>query len=521
MLTTSSFSSQRPSTAIDRPVGLDVRILLIAGLSLLLHLIYLNQPFVDAQNWRQADTAAIARNFYTEDFRLLYPRVDWRGTTEGYVESEFPLYPYLVAILYTIFGGVHEELGRFLAAVFFACSVLMLFKIAAKFYTRNIGYLSALLFTLMPINVFYGRTFMVESLMILCSMAMVYQFSEWLDRGGWVRFLLGVGWSALALLLKIPTLYMGLPLLFLAHHRFGKKMWGQWTLWVFAVLVLLPPILWYAHAYRLFLQTHLTFGIWNAYGYPKFGALSLRLDPAFYATLLERIFGVILTPIGGVLFLVGLLWPVREGRTYVFHVWVLAVGIYIFIAAEGNRALDYYQMPLVPPAVILMAKPLWAVLDGAVLQRTVVGHRLSTPAAVGLFVALIAAFSFTYAQPLFKGYPHTAYFAGQVEIGKQVDQWASRDIRIVVIDLDENRRAPYRSQNPVLLYHCNRKGWQITPDEASPERIEALRAQGATVLVTSILEMVKNTTLWDYLKSNYQLLARNDQFMAVALLRQP
>lgn len=514
-------SSQRPSKVIDRPVSLDVRILLIAGLSVLIHLIYLNQPLVDAQNWRQADTAAIARNFYTEDFRLLYPRVDWRGTTEGYVEGEFPLYPYLVAILYKAVGGVHEALGRLLSAVFFALSVLMLFKLAAKLYTRNIGYLSALLFTLMPINVFYGRTFMVEPLMILCSIAMVYEFSEWLDRGGWVRFLIAVGWSTLALLVKIPTLYMGLPLVFLAHRTFGKKMWRQWALWVFAVLVLLPPILWYAHAHRLFLQTHLTFGIWNQYGYSKFGSLALRLDPAFYSKLLERIFGVILTPVGGVLFLVGLLWPVRDHREYVLHVWVLAVIIYVFIAAEGNRALDYYQMPLVPPAVILMAKPLWAVLNGTVIQRTVLGQRLSTRAAIGLFVALIAAFSYTYAQPLFKGHLYTTYFTSEVEIGKQVDQRVPRDARIVVIDLDENRRAPYRSQNPVLLYHCNRKGWQITPDEASPEHIEALRKQGATVLVTSILEMVKNTTLWNYLKSNYQLLARNDQFMAVELIRRP
>ena len=166
-------SSARPSAKLDS------KILLIAVFCLVIHLIYVNQPLVDDQNWRQTDTAAMARNFYEEDFRLLYPRVDWRGTTEGYVECEFPLYPYLVALLYRVFGGVYEGLGRGVSAVFCALSVLILFKLTVKLYDRRTGYWAGLLFGIVPVNVFFGRAFMVESLMIFCSIGMVYFFSEW------------------------------------------------------------------------------------------------------------------------------------------------------------------------------------------------------------------------------------------------------------------------------------------------------------------------------------------------------
>ncbi|RKY58324.1 MAG: dolichyl-phosphate-mannose--protein mannosyltransferase, partial [Candidatus Latescibacterota bacterium] len=78
----------------------------IVVLNLGIHLIGLSQPLVDAQNWRQADTAAIARNFYEEGMNPLYPRIDWRGRTEGYVESEFPLFSWLVALFYKLSGGI-------------------------------------------------------------------------------------------------------------------------------------------------------------------------------------------------------------------------------------------------------------------------------------------------------------------------------------------------------------------------------------------------------------------------------
>ena len=502
---------------------LDGKILLIALFCLAIRLIYVNQPLVDDQNWRQTDTAAIARNFYEEDFRLLYPRVDWRGTTEGYVECEFPLYPYLVALLYRVLGGVHEGLGRGVSAVFCALSVLILFKLTVKLYDRRTGYWAGLLFGIMPINVFFGRAFMVESMMIFCSIGMVYFFSEWLesrslsDRRGVTFFVLAALFSTMAFLVKIPTLYMGLPLFFLAYDRFEKRIFARWELWAFAILVLVPPILWYGHAYRLFEQTHLTFGIWNRYGYSKFGSLSMRVDPKFYATLAERIFGIILTPIGGVLFLVGLVLPVRSRRELVSHYWVLAIGIYMLIAAEGNRALDYYQMPLVPPAAILMSRVLSRIQTGDMVKKTRLGKVLSTRAGLGVLFLFIAFLSYTFAHESFKGRPYYAYFTEAYDIGRQVDRSVGRHDLIVTIDLDANRRAPYRSQNPALLYYCHRKGWHITPGEASPERIEALRDQGARYLVAPILEMAKNPQLWTHLKRHYRISAKNDQFMALQL----
>src|SRR4051812_22881145 len=68
--------------------------------------------------WRQADTAAMARNFHENGYDLLHPQVDWGGAGPGTVESEFPIFSYAAALLYGTFD-VHEWLGRLLAALGF------------------------------------------------------------------------------------------------------------------------------------------------------------------------------------------------------------------------------------------------------------------------------------------------------------------------------------------------------------------------------------------------------------------
>ena len=81
-------------------------------------LIAISQPYVDAWSWRQADVAMIAENFYRLGFALFYPQINWAGTAPGYVGTEFPLVPFLAALLYGAFG-VRAWIGRPVSVAFF------------------------------------------------------------------------------------------------------------------------------------------------------------------------------------------------------------------------------------------------------------------------------------------------------------------------------------------------------------------------------------------------------------------
>jgi hypothetical protein len=54
----------------------------------------------DLLSWRETDIGGIARNFYREGMNLFYPRIDWRGDGPGYVEMEFPLYPWFLPAIW-------------------------------------------------------------------------------------------------------------------------------------------------------------------------------------------------------------------------------------------------------------------------------------------------------------------------------------------------------------------------------------------------------------------------------------
>ena len=84
-----------------------------------------DNPIADWHSWRQADTAAVAKNFVKDGFNFLKPQIDnFVATNERglanperlfYVEP--PFYQTIVFILYKIWG-IHEYLARFVSIFF-------------------------------------------------------------------------------------------------------------------------------------------------------------------------------------------------------------------------------------------------------------------------------------------------------------------------------------------------------------------------------------------------------------------
>ena len=64
--------------------------LLLIGAAL--RLVNLHAPVLGVHSWRQADTAAIARNAFEAGLPLWLPQVDWGGASSGFAETDPPLY---------------------------------------------------------------------------------------------------------------------------------------------------------------------------------------------------------------------------------------------------------------------------------------------------------------------------------------------------------------------------------------------------------------------------------------------
>ena len=321
---------------------------IVLALGLALRFVDLQDPLTDKQAWRQTDTAAIARNFYEEGYLLFYPRVDWRGTTPGYVETNFPLYPFVVALLYAVAEGSYEWLGRLVAALCSTAAAALLYWLALRLGMGRLGaLLAALLYLLFPMSIYYGRTFMPEALMILLSVGSLWAFARWIDSGRRWDFALAALLAALCFLVKIPTLYLGFPLVALAWVRWGWHFVLKPALWLYLVLVLVPAILWYWHANLLFEETGLTFGIWNRYGYDKWDH-SLLFTADFYWTLVKRFWQSVYTPAGAVLVLAGLALAPAQRREWTLWVWMGGAGALLLCHPRGQSQIALLPIALCP-----------------------------------------------------------------------------------------------------------------------------------------------------------------------------
>ena len=477
---------------------------IVLALGLALRFVNLQAPLTDKQAWRQTDTAAIARNFYEEGYSLFYPRVDWRGTTPGYVEANFPLYPFLVALLYAAADGVYEWIGRLVAALCSTAAAALLYGLGRRLGMARLGaLLAALLYLLFPMSIYYGRTFMPEGLMILLSVGLLWAFARWIDSNRPWDFALAALLAALCFLVKIPTLYLGFPLVALAWVRWGWHFARKPALWLYLVLTLTPAVLWYWHVNLLFEETGLTFGIWNRYGYDKWDH-SLLLTTDFYWTLLDRFWHRVYTPVGAVLVLAGLaLVPTPpQRREWTLWVWMGGLMLYVFVVPEGNRGLHYYQLPFVPVGALLAGRTLEAIIraDAALARWGRFMRNWKHPwriVLVGALIVGVAAYSAWavrpyYAQPNnWHNYYQSCYLVGRI-----LDAKLPPDALLVIGDEDENTGVPHRSQSPTLLYYCHRKGWQITPPEFAPERLDRLAAEGADYFLAAAGFVVDNEPFW-------------------------
>ena len=222
--------------------------ILIIFAGFLARLVNITQPILEVAGWRQCYTASIARNYYYNGMNIFYPQVSYAGDTAGYIGgTEFNLYPFTVALLYKLFG-VHECLGRLVSIIAFCGSAFFLYKLTKRYAGTTSGLITLLFYTFNPYIFFYSRAFQPEAAMLFFSVAMLYFFSEWIDKEGWWQFTLMTLCATLAFLSKLPTICLGLPLLYLCLKKYKLNFIVQWKLWLFAILSLLFTALWYRHS---------------------------------------------------------------------------------------------------------------------------------------------------------------------------------------------------------------------------------------------------------------------------------
>lgn len=482
-------------------------LLALLAVAVAVRLVRISAPFVEEWAWREADVAMIAENFYRRGFNLLYPQINWIGDEPGYVGTEFPLVPFIAALVYLPFG-IHEWIGRAVSVLAFAVSLPVFYLLVREIFGPRSAAFAASIYVLVPLGIFTSRCFMPDMASLSASIVALYFFAQWLDAQTDRRlYMAAIAATSLAILLKLPAIILGVPLMYLAWARHGIGLVRQRNLWVFAGISLAPPLAWYAHAFVV----ALSHPPYHYFGEGGIGILPL----AGYLEIAWRTVTAGLVPLVGAAMLVGLILPPRAAFGWVFHWWLIALSVFVLFAGPGNQH-PWYQLPVIPVAAALAGRACdWAWLAFARGRAATA----VTGGVLALFLGAVAASAYASVSSLY-----IPTFMPLFSVGTELDRITRSSALVVTAD----------DGVPTALYYARRNGWHfpqasmlaseqypVNGAEAVAE-LDKRRQQGATHVA-----FTKYTVHWvtspefevvaAYLHSRYRRVRQTTEYVIFAL----
>jgi hypothetical protein len=292
---------------------------------------------------------------------------------------------------------------------------------------------------------------------------------------------------ALAILCKLTALYVGIPMLYLLHRKFGSGWWKKATTWLAGVAILLPPAVWYWYAFQLSQRYGNSFGILSR-GYSKFGTVPLLTSSPFYLWLLRRVFLYHFTPVAAVGLALGGILTLRQPSRGFLLAWSASVVLYVFTAATGVFYGHYhYLLPILPIGCILAGIGLdW------IIRRLREWPAANRPAVRGLGVTtavLLFGANVAWAERRFESRDRAQdsdVWKKKKVTGQLVKKLTRPDALVIVVDDQMDAVTPDKSMSPPdVFYFGDHRGWYISLAWLSDAGIEHLRTLGAQYLIVS------------------------------------
>ena len=430
----------------------------------------IRQPFIDSWCREEAVTAMVAENFYLHGFNILRPQVNWstlskagwNDSSAGYAGMEFPLVPFLASASYFV-AGVMEWPGRILSVIFFALSLPFFYLVERlTLRTQSAAMIATAVFSLMPLSIFMGREFTPDMASLCLSIIGLYFFIHSVENesrpgSAWMAGLA----TSLAILLRLSAATIGLVFFYICWTRFGPAMYATARLWGIMALALLPPLVWYGHAYQMSVAYSPHYFFWQD------GIHFASLDT--YLRILYSTATAGVTPFVAAAIVAGLFLP--GDRNYygrLFHWWLLTLILYVVVAG-ANNAHPWSEAAIVPIGAAMAGR----VCDWFHRRKGSTQAGMPVPLIAGTVVFLcgVAISAYGYLGPLYQGSS-----AESLRVGAAVNQLTPPDALVLLSG----------GENPAAVYYSHRKCLYFSDpaDEFDAiTRLEEFHDSGATHVV--------------------------------------
>jgi len=433
----------------------------LLAVALFLRLLNIGKPIIGINTWRQADTAAMSRNFIEYDGNILHPQIDWGGVPPSMVEAEFQIYTFITSIGYRVFG-VNLLVPRLFSIICSLLSMFFLYLMIKKYAGEKAALWSVFIYSILPLNILFQNQVQPEPLMLMSIVAGLYFFDKWIDEENLIVLIVSAVFVSIACLIKPTSFHIALPIMYLSWKKYKSKMFLQPALILFAVFTMAVVTLWYYYAHQIKFQTGLTFGIWE-YGEDKWGNWKMLSTWKFWNTIVFNLLAGRHFTWAGFPILVFGIYSWKKNTARLFDVWLLSAVIYILIAARGNYVHAYYQFPFILPAVYYM---------GTVCARYCIpGNLVKKPSLVLhiLLIGMIILSGVIYSQAVKKQDTSTDKM---FLLAEDIKRALPAETPMIIVD----------QQDPVGFYNSHTKGWHMIAANFDSLQISMAVRKGARYL---------------------------------------
>lgn len=422
-------------------------ILLIAAASLLMHLKGIGSPLLDYHHHRQANTAAIARNYHRNGLHFLKPQIDWQGDYRGRAATEFPLTMWLTGLLWPL-GGLGELWGRLLSVLFSALTAVYLFLFLETEMEREAAFYGGVLFSCLPLEIYFGRTVQPEAFALFAGMASLFHWNRFLKDRGRLHWLAAALFAFLSISHKLPYAYLLLPLAALAWIRLGPSALSSPGVWLAFPMVAAGVFAWYRYASSgVYVVPSHAGEFWSLLQYRRLPFFVQFQFLSRYPELSATYAGVALVLLGARELIL------RRGQAF-YAAWFASICLYIVLGGGYAFHHEYTSLPFIPVNAALMGMGLYR-LKSAV-SRVRPAARGWAWAGLALLVLAVPAHAMLRVR---HWYALNFPFLARAE--KAAQKVSAPDDLFVC----------HQRASSVYLFYLDRKGWSWDLAEAGESRI--------------------------------------------------
>jgi len=447
-----------------------------------------------------------ARNFARDGFfehgfflpEYDYPFID--ADLEGVHPDTFPTTSIVTGFFFKIFG-IKLVVARLVNILFIIGSILFMYLLTKKLFKRqDLALVTALVFALNPLTIFFGRNTQLINPALFFMIAGAYFFLFWRENLKEKFLLLTAIFITLSVITKYSFGLILIPILLTIPY---KKVFAQ-------IKKDRKKLVYYAISILIFL----TIGGWIKYTAKLKGTyvvkealsgVTIKLGVAFQSEFWETmkyffmdnytLIGVFFAIIGLVLLIFLLIFMKKKQFGYWFIIsYVIGTLIWWVVMSEKLSGHNYHQYPIVPLVVFLMAYCF--VVIGTNVEK-IVKIKYSRWIIITIFILLlIKPIFFTGGGGVFvaKDRMFDTQFFGLDLAGEYIKANSAPDERLF--------HSSHQSYG--VLWHADRKGYKMGTTVDEIKKGEGLNASWIFLYQWG-LEVMQDEERWDYIKNNYEL----------------